>query len=84
MAFLLLKTSSELEALLGLLELLAVVELVEKTCLVFVEQPNVINAVADHGDAFNSEAKCPATPDFRIIPNSFKHFRMDHAATGDF
>ena len=59
-------------------------KLLQETHIVFVEQPDVVDPVADHGDAFDAETEGPAGPDFRIVADVLEHLRMHHAAAGDF
>src|SRR5437016_5321332 len=59
-------------------------ELLQKTEIVFVKEPNVIDAIPNHGDALDAEAKGPAGPDFRVVADVFKDLGMHHAAAGDF
>src|SRR6266496_153502 len=58
-------------------------ELFQKTQIVFVEQPDVVDAVTNHRDALDAEAESPTGPDLRVIADGFKNLRMDHAAPGD-
>src|SRR3989475_12923980 len=51
--------------------------------IIFVEEPEVVDAIADHGDAFDAEAEGPAGPDFGIVADVLEHLRMHHAAAGD-
>ncbi|SVB25012.1 uncharacterized protein METZ01_LOCUS177866, partial [marine metagenome] len=44
-------------------------KLVEEAEVVFVEQADVADAVADHRDALDSEAERPAAPFFRVVPD---------------
>ena len=55
-------------------------KLVEEAEVVFVEQADVADAVADHRDALDSEAERPAAPFFRVVPDVLKHRRVHHAA----
>ena len=59
-------------------------KLLQKPEIILVEEPDVVDPIPDHGDAFDPKAKGPARPDLRIIPDSLEHFRMHHAATGNF
>src|SRR5687767_8952843 len=59
-------------------------ELFQETRVVFVEEANVVNAVTNHGDAFDAEAERPASPDFRIVINILENLWMHHAAAGNF
>src|SRR5205823_3934268 len=55
-------------------------KLIQKSNVVLVEKANVVDLVTDHGDAFDAEAEGPAAPDFGIVADIFKNFRMHHAA----
>src|SRR5581483_8093662 len=54
-------------------------ELPQESHVILVKQPDVVNVVAQHGDAFDAEAKSPPGPDFRIVTHVFEHLGMDHA-----
>src|ERR1043165_7739907 len=58
-------------------------ELPQKPQIIFVEQPDIIDAITNHGDAFDAEAKGPAGPHFRIVADVFEHPRMHHSTAGD-
>src|SRR6266536_6469184 len=58
-------------------------ELPQKPQVIFVKQPDIIDAIADHGNAFDAEAERPPGPDLGIVADVFKHLRMHHAAAGD-
>src|ERR1017187_6901012 len=58
-------------------------KLFQKPHVVFVEEADVVDAIAEHGDAFDAEAECPASPDGGIIADVLEHLRMHHAAAGD-
>src|SRR5207237_5631796 len=58
-------------------------ELSQVTQIMIVEEADVIYPVKDHGDAFDSEAKRPAAPGFRVIAHVFEDLGMHHAAAGD-
>src|SRR5207302_11505236 len=58
-------------------------ELPQKPQIIFVEEPDVVDAIADHGDAFDAKAEGPAGPDFGIVTDVLEHLRMHHAAAGD-
>src|SRR2546427_6294367 len=58
-------------------------KLFQKPQIILVEQPDVVDAIADHGDALDAEAEGPAGPHFRIVADVFEHLRMHHAATGN-
>src|SRR2546429_5407369 len=58
-------------------------KLPQKPQIIFVEEPDVVDAIADHGDAFDAEAEGPAGPDFGIVADVLEHLRMHHAAAGD-
>src|SRR6185312_3064248 len=59
-------------------------KLPQKPHIILVEQPDVADPVANHGNAFDAEAERPAGPDFRIVADVFENFRVHHAAAGDF
>lgn len=59
-------------------------ELVEEAGIVFVEEPDVVDGVADHGDTFDSEAEGPAGPGFGVVSDVFEDLGVDHTAAGDF
>src|SRR6266436_1068331 len=56
----------------------------QKPHVILIKQPDVVDAVADHGDALDAEAEGPAGPDFRIVADVVEHLRVHHAAAGDF
>ena len=58
-------------------------KLFQEAHVVFIEEADVVDAVAEHGDAFDAEAERPAGPDFRIVADVLEHLRMHHAAAGD-
>src|SRR3989442_3677401 len=58
-------------------------KLFQKPQIILVEQPDVVDAITDHGDALDAEAEGPAGPDFRIVTDVLEHLRMHHAAAGD-
>src|SRR5207245_5101576 len=58
-------------------------KLFQEPQIILVEQPDVVDAIADHGNALDAEPEGPAGPDFRIVSDVFKHLRMHHAAAGD-
>src|SRR5689334_17801559 len=57
-------------------------ELAQEPHVVLVKQPDVVDAVAKHGDALDTEAESPSGPDFRIVANILEDLRMHHAAAG--
>src|SRR5687768_8959725 len=59
-------------------------KLPQKPHIVFIKEADIINAVANHGDTLNAEAKSPARPDFRVVSDVFEYLRMNHAAASDF
>src|SRR6266850_3141711 len=61
----------------------SVLKLFQESHVVFVEEADVVDAVAEHGDAFDAEAERPAGPDFRIVADVLEDLRMHHAAAGD-
>src|SRR5947209_6494798 len=58
-------------------------ELPQKPHIILIEQPNIINSIPHHGDAFDAEAERPPAPDFGIIADPLENFGMHHAATGN-
>ena len=42
-------------------------ELAEEANVVFVKEPNIVDAVTNHGDPFDAETKGPTSPHFRIV-----------------
>src|SRR6185295_16162966 len=59
-------------------------ELAQEPEIVLVEQPDVRDAIPDHGDAFDPESKRPSRPDLWIPTDVFQHLRMHHAASSEF
>src|SRR5271165_960689 len=66
-----------------LCKLTRVSKLFQEPHVVFVEEADVVDAVAEHGDAFDAEAERPPGPDGGIVANGLEHLRMHHAAAGD-
>ena len=58
-------------------------KLAQEARVIFVKEPDVVDAVAQHGDAFDTEAKRPTAPFLGIEPDLLQHSRMHHAATGN-
>jgi len=58
-------------------------KLLQEPDVVLVEKPDVVDAVADHGDAFDAEAEGPAGPDLWIVADFLEHGRVNHPAPGD-
>src|SRR5262245_47632139 len=42
-------------------------KLLQETLVVLIEQPYVIDAIADHGDAFDAKPESPPTPFLRVV-----------------
>src|SRR5580700_10311908 len=59
-------------------------KLSQKPHVVLVKQADVIDAVTQHGEAFNTEAEGPAGPNFRVVADIAEDFGMHHAAPGNF
>src|SRR5262245_37311975 len=53
-------------------------ELAQKPQVVLVEQADIGNTVADHGNALDAEAKGPAGPKLRIPADILEHLRVHH------
>src|SRR5262245_52150827 len=58
-------------------------ELLQKADIILVKEPDVVDAIADHGDAFDAKTEGPAGPHFWIVSHILKYRRMYHAAAGD-
>src|SRR5580765_4822556 len=58
-------------------------ELPQESHVVLVKQPDVVDTIAQHRDAFDAEAEGPTAPHFRIITDVLEDLRMHHAAAGD-
>ena len=54
-------------------------KLFEKAQIVFEEQPDVVDAVPQHGYPLDAHAEGPARDRFRIIADVTQDLRMDHA-----
>jgi len=52
--------------------------------VVFVEETNVVNAVAKHRQALHAHPEGVTLPAFRVVTDIFQDGGMDHAATEDF
>ena len=52
--------------------------------IVFGEQPDVVDAIAEHGEALDAHAPGVAGVDFRVDAAVFENFGMDHAGADDF
>jgi len=59
-------------------------ELSEKSNVVFKQQPDVIDAIAEHGDPFHPDPEGKTRVLLRIVTHMSKNFRMDHPAAQDF
>lgn len=59
-------------------------ELLEEADVVLVIVADVVDALEDHGDAFDAHAESIAGVDFGIDANCLEDFGVDHAATHDF
>src|SRR5215510_5202556 len=58
-------------------------KLPQKPHVVLVEQPDVVDPIPDHRDAFDAEAEGPAGPDLGIVADVLEHLRVHHPAAGD-
>src|SRR5262245_32444502 len=58
-------------------------ELLQKADIILVKEPDVVDAIADHRNAFDAKTEGPAGPHFRIVAHILKHRWMNHAAAGD-
>src|SRR6266550_1473011 len=59
-------------------------KLPQKSHVVLIKQPDIVDAISNHGDALDAEAEGPTGPDLRVVPHILEHLGMDHAAAGDF
>src|SRR5882724_9697657 len=58
-------------------------ELFQEPHVVFVKEADIVDAVTEHGDAFDAEAERPAGPHFGVVADVLEDLRMHHAAAGD-
>src|ERR1035438_2817995 len=58
-------------------------ELLQEPHVIFVEEADVSDAVADHRDALDAKAEGPAGPDFRVVADVLEYLGVHHAAAGD-
>ena len=61
----------------------AKLKLLQEPHIVFVKEADIVDAVTDHGDAFDAKAERPAGPDFGVVTDNFKDRRMHDATAGD-
>ena len=54
-------------------------ELSEKPHVIVKKDPDIINAVFQHGDSLNAHAKSKSGDPGRVVADIFKHGGMDHA-----
>src|SRR5581483_8584565 len=59
-------------------------ELSQESQVVLKKQPNVVDAVLEHGDALHAHAEGEAGDLFRIVADESKNRRIDHAGAEDF
>src|ERR1035438_1472397 len=58
-------------------------ELLQEPHVIFVEEADVSDAVADHRDALDAKAEGPAGPAFRVVADVLEYLGVHHAAAGD-
>ena len=56
-------------------------ELSQETQVVLIEQPDIINAVFEHGNTLNTQSKGKATVLLGIVAHHLKDFRVDHSGS---
>src|SRR5262245_9985806 len=61
-----------------------ILELPQKPQIIFVKQPDVVNAVPNHCDPLDAEPEGPTRPHLSIVSHVFEHLRVHHPAAGDF
>ena len=59
-------------------------KLAQEAQIVFEKCTQVINTVAQHGQSFDSHAKCVTREFFGVDPGIIQHIGMHYAATKDF
>src|SRR5262245_33467946 len=65
-------------------EVVLIRKLFQKSEVVFVEQANVSNLVAKHGDALDTDAPRKPRVSFGVVANGFEDRRVHHAAPAEF
>src|SRR4030042_48108 len=58
-------------------------ELLQETQIVGVEDANILDPVAEHGDAFDAHTEGEARVPFGIVADLSQDLRMDHTAAQD-
>src|SRR5262245_52722489 len=58
-------------------------ELPQKAQVVLEEEPQIVDAIAQHGDAIDAHAPREAGVSLGIHTGGLQHVRMDHAASRD-
>ena len=58
-------------------------ELIEEASVAFEEEANIGDAVKEHGDAFDADAKGPSARDFGVDVPGFEDVGIDHAGAQD-
>src|SRR5687767_39585 len=59
-------------------------KLIQEPDIILVKQTDIMDAIADHGDALDAETERPTAPHFGIVSDIFKNLRMHHSAAGNF
>src|SRR5476651_1498456 len=63
---------------------MSVRELLEESQIVLVEQPDVLDLIAENRDALDADAPREAGVFLRVVAHRLEHRRVDHAAAEDF
>ena len=56
-------------------------KLLQESYVVFIKNPDVVDAVLEYGDALNAQAKCEPGVFSRRVTTVFENFWMNHAAS---